>query len=85
MVAAPGGNASFAAVAVLGSNLIASALFPALLALPQGPDAPGSPAELLLRVVPVCYIICHNLWNAVQLARREPVCPPTVHPAPCER
>ena len=199
VVAALGGNAGFAAVAVLGSNLIACALFPALLALLQGPDAPGSPLELLLRVVPVvltpwlvsrllvrlrpawaallarqmdrsfllwlvgltvmsasaagylrlaglhallphaataaglcvlsfivgrrmgghlaleagqslgqkntalatytalacagppaalvpvCYIMCHNLWNAVQLARREPARPPVVHPAPCDR
>jgi BASS family bile acid:Na+ symporter len=53
VVAALGGNASFVAVAVLGSNLIACALFPALLAILQGPDAPGSPLELVLRVMPV--------------------------------
>ncbi len=53
VVAALGGQAGFAAVAVLGSNLIACLAFPALLALLQGPDAPGSPWQLLLRVAPV--------------------------------
>ena len=53
VVAALGGNAGFVAVAVLGSNLIACCFFPILLAVLQGPDAPGSPAQLLLRVVPV--------------------------------
>ncbi len=53
VVAALGGEAGFAAVAVLGSNLIACALFPTLLAVLQGPEAPGSPWQLLARVVPV--------------------------------
>jgi len=53
VVAALGGEAGFAAIAVLGSNLIACVAFPALLALLQGPDALGSPWQLLLRVAPV--------------------------------
>ncbi len=53
VVAALGGKAGFAAVAVLGSNLIACCVFPTLLAVLQGPDAPGSPWQLLLRVAPV--------------------------------
>ena len=53
VVAALGGASGFAAVAVLGSNLLACLAFPALLALLQGPDAPGSPWQLLVRVAPV--------------------------------
>lgn len=55
VVAALGGDAAFAAVAVLGSNLIACLAFPALLAVLQGADAPGSPWQLLLRVAPVVF------------------------------
>jgi BASS family bile acid:Na+ symporter len=53
VVAALGGHGGFAAVAVLGSNLVACCLFPVLLAVLQGPDAPGSPWQLVLRVAPV--------------------------------
>jgi len=53
VIAALRGDAGFAAIAVLGSNLIACIAFPALLWLLQGPDAPGGPGELLARVAPV--------------------------------
>ncbi len=66
VVAALGGEAGFAAVAVLGSNLIACLAFPALLAVLQGPDAPGSPWQLLLRVAPVVL----TPWLAARLLTR---------------
>lgn len=53
VLAALGGDAVFAAVAVLGSNLLAAVLWPGLLALLQGGDAPGDPLALFLRVAPV--------------------------------
>lgn len=53
VVAALGGDAAFAAAAVLGSNLLACVLYPALLWLLQGADAPGSPWQLVGRVAPV--------------------------------
>lgn len=53
VLAALGGEAAFAAVAVLGSNLLAALLWPALLAALQGGDAPAGPLALLLRVAPV--------------------------------
>ncbi len=53
VLAALGGDAVFAAVAVLGSNLLAAVLWPGLLALLQGSDAPGHPLALFLRVAPV--------------------------------
>lgn len=56
IVAALGGNAAFAAIAVLGSNLLACLAFPALLALLQGSDAPASPGILFARVAPVVLV-----------------------------
>jgi bile acid:Na+ symporter, BASS family len=53
VLAALGGDAVFAAVAVLGSNLLAAVLWPVLLAVLQGSDAPGNPLALFLRVAPV--------------------------------
>lgn len=53
VLAALGGDAVFAAVAVLGSNLLAAVAWPGLLALLQGADAPGDPLALFLRVAPV--------------------------------
>lgn len=53
VLAALGGDAAFAAVAVLGSNLLAALLWPALLAVMQGGEAPAGPLVLLLRVAPV--------------------------------
>lgn len=53
VLAALGGDAVFAAVAVLGSNLLAAVLWPGLMALLLGGDAPGGPSALFLRVAPV--------------------------------
>jgi predicted Na+-dependent transporter len=53
VLAALGGDAAFAAVAVLGSNLLAAVLWPGLLALLPGGAAHGSPLDMLLRVAPV--------------------------------
>lgn len=69
VVAALRGDAGFAAVAVLWSNAVACIAFPALLAVLQGPDAPGRPWELLLRVAPVVLVpFAASRW----LAARRP-------------
>ncbi|MBN8526887.1 MAG: hypothetical protein J0M02_16255, partial [Planctomycetes bacterium] len=46
VLAALGGDAVFAAVAVLGSNLLAAVLWPGLMALLLAGDAPGGPLAL---------------------------------------
>lgn len=53
VTAALGGDAGFAALAVLGSNLIACVAYPALLYVLQGDAAPAGPLQLVGRVAPV--------------------------------
>jgi BASS family bile acid:Na+ symporter len=69
VMAALRGDAAFAAIAVLGSNLAACLAFPAVLAVLQGPEAPGSPLQLLARVAPV---VLAPLLAARVLVRKRP-------------
>lgn len=66
VLAALGGDAVFAAVAVLGSNLLAAVVWPGLLALLQGGEAPGDPLAMFLRVAPVVVVP----WMAARLLVR---------------